>query len=100
MPDDESPAAWHRSKQDASFELTDEPTGAGLSITDNAMRHEALQALRVIRSIKRLNDCAAIARAELADDPTNKDMATFVAMVEKLARDAKTKLIDRTQQAA
>ena len=64
------------------------------------MRHEALQALRVIRSIKRLSDCAAIARAELADDPTNKNLAAFVTMVEKLARDAKTKLLDRAQRAA
>lgn len=67
-------------------ELQDELTGPGLSITDNAMPHEALQALRVIRSIKRLNDCAAIARDELSDDPTDTDMATFVAMVGKLAR--------------
>lgn len=64
------------------------------------MRHEALQALRVIRSIKRLNDCLTIARAELADDPTNQDLATFVAMVEKIARHAKSKLLDQKQQAA
>ena len=98
MADDESPAAWHRSKQDASLELTDEPTGAGLSIMDKTMRHEALQTLRVIRSIKRFDEYVIIARAELAGDPENRHLCAFVKTVETLVRDEKAKLIERTQR--
>ena len=63
------------------------------------MRHEALQTLRVIRSIKRFDDYLSIARAELAGDPSNCHLCAFVKTVETV-REEKAKLIQRTQRAA
>lgn len=64
------------------------------------MRHEALQTLRVIRLIKRFDDYVNFARSELAADPSNNELCAFVKTLETTAREAKVRLIERTQRAA
>ncbi len=56
------------------------------------MKPEAQQALHEIRSLKRMGDYIRCARAELASDPENSQLRTFIALMERLLAQEQARL--------
>jgi len=57
-----------------------------------SMKPEAQQALHEIRSLKRMADYIRCARAELASDPENSQLSTFIALMERLLAQEQARL--------
>jgi hypothetical protein len=56
------------------------------------MKPEAQQALDEIRSFKRMDDYIRCARAELASDPENLQLSTFIALMQRLLAQEQARL--------